>query len=83
MSETPYHGPERRAVDRGGKPPCPDCGSDDSRVIDSGMPTMQPDVYLRRRACVGCGHRWTTYEHNSRAHTTSGVHRPPPTRYAV
>jgi hypothetical protein len=39
MSETPYHGPERRAVDRGGKPPCPDCGSDDSRVIDSGMPT--------------------------------------------
>lgn len=40
---------------------CPFCSSDDGRVIDS-RPIEAADVIRRRRACKGCGKRFTTYE---------------------
>lgn len=43
---------------------CPFCGHDDSKVIDS---RDSPDGVRRRRECMGCGLRFTTYE---RVHTT-------------
>lgn len=50
--------------ERGGKPPCPRCHSDRSRVIDSDVEyvTAPDDVYLRQRACLACGRRWITAE---------------------
>ena len=38
---------------------CPSCNHDDSRVIDS---RDSGDGIRRRRVCVGCGRRFTTYE---------------------
>lgn len=38
---------------------CPYCGSDDSKVIDS---RDVNDGVRRRRQCLGCGLRFTTYE---------------------
>lgn len=40
---------------------CPMCGAEDTRVIDS-RPADQGTAIRRRRACAGCGHRFTTYE---------------------
>lgn len=40
---------------------CPICGAGDTRVIDS-RPADQGAAIRRRRACVECGHRFTTYE---------------------
>lgn len=40
---------------------CPMCGVEDTRVIDS-RPGDQGTTIRRRRACSGCGHRFTTYE---------------------
>ena len=40
---------------------CPFCGHTDSRVIDS-RPTDEDSRIRRRRECVGCGKRFTTYE---------------------
>ena len=40
---------------------CPMCGVEDTRVIDS-RPADQGTAIRRRRACVECGHRFTTYE---------------------
>lgn len=40
---------------------CPDCGSDDDKVIDS-RPAEDHTAVRRRRACRGCGHRFTTFE---------------------
>ena len=38
---------------------CPECGCDDSKVIDS-RPTE--NKVRRRRECIKCGFRFTTYE---------------------
>lgn len=58
----------RRKYDRSSKPPCPQCESDRSLVIDSGPDRIPapPDVFPRRRRCSDCGARWYTYEHNYR-----------------
>lgn len=40
---------------------CPYCSHDDSRVIDS-RPTDDGESIRRRRECVKCGRRFTTYE---------------------
>ncbi len=44
---------------------CPFCGAEDSRVIDS---RNAGDGIRRRRQCLDCGSRFTTYE---RAHSTN------------
>lgn len=40
---------------------CPFCGADDSKVIDSRLAT-EGDSIRRRRSCVECNERFTTYE---------------------
>ena len=40
---------------------CQFCGCDDSKVIDS-RPTDDGFTIRRRRECIGCGRRFTTYE---------------------
>ena len=40
---------------------CPSCESVDSKVIDS-RSADDGEVIRRRRECLGCGHRFTTYE---------------------
>ena len=40
---------------------CPFCGADDSKVIDSRLST-EGDSIRRRRSCVECNERFTTYE---------------------
>lgn len=40
---------------------CPFCGCDESKVIDS-RPTDENERIRRRRECVECGKRFTTYE---------------------
>ena len=40
---------------------CPFCGQSDSKVLDS-RPTDDGAVIRRRRECVGCNARFTTYE---------------------
>lgn len=40
---------------------CPKCGVQDDKVIDS-RASREGSVIRRRRECVGCGHRFTTYE---------------------
>ena len=40
---------------------CPFCGQTDSRVIDS-RPTDEDSRIRRRRECIGCAKRFTTYE---------------------
>lgn len=37
---------------------CPECGGE-SRVL---MVRKRHGKYVRRRACLDCGHRWTTVE---------------------
>lgn len=39
---------------------CPFCRHDETKVIDSR--TSQPSVIRRRRECLRCGRRFTTYE---------------------
>jgi transcriptional repressor NrdR len=38
---------------------CPKCGSEDSKVIES---RDTGEAVRRRRECLNCGARWTTYE---------------------
>lgn len=38
---------------------CPACGSDKSGVIDTRRRSL---ALKRRRKCIDCGERWTTYE---------------------
>ncbi len=45
---------------------CPKCSHDDDKVIDS-RASGDGMVIRRRRMCVGCGHRFTTYEEIVRA----------------
>lgn len=40
---------------------CPYCGKQDSKVVDS-RPAEDRDSIRRRRECLGCGKRFTTYE---------------------
>lgn len=40
---------------------CPKCGHVDDKVIDS-RSVRSGDVIRRRRSCLACGHRFTTYE---------------------
>ena len=40
---------------------CPVCGAADSKVIDS-RPLDDDSRIKRRRECIACGHRFTTYE---------------------
>ncbi|MFM9085312.1 MAG: transcriptional regulator NrdR [Acidimicrobiia bacterium] len=40
---------------------CPACGCDDTKVIDSRVSEEGISV-RRRRSCLDCGHRFTTYE---------------------
>jgi len=40
---------------------CPFCGADDSKVVDSRL-SSEGDAIRRRRKCVECNERFTTYE---------------------
>ncbi len=40
---------------------CPFCGYEESKVIDS-RPTDEGERIRRRRECISCGKRFTTYE---------------------
>ena len=40
---------------------CPFCGFEESKVIDS-RPTDEGEKIRRRRECIACGKRFTTYE---------------------
>lgn len=40
---------------------CPKCGFEESKVVDS-RPSENNDAIRRRRECVRCGYRFTTYE---------------------
>lgn len=40
---------------------CPKCGFDESKVVDS-RPSENNEAIRRRRECVRCGMRFTTYE---------------------
>jgi transcriptional regulator NrdR family protein len=42
-------------------PRCPECGFSVSRVLQARSPG-QGDDFKRRRECLGCGTRFTTYE---------------------
>lgn len=46
---------------RGIKMKCPFCNYEESKVIDS-RPTDEGEKIRRRRECVACGKRFTTYE---------------------
>src|SRR5438132_7528106 len=45
---------------------CPKCGCQDDKVIDS-RASREGATIRRRRECIGCGHRFTTYEEIERA----------------
>jgi transcriptional repressor NrdR len=40
---------------------CPFCGNDDDRVVDT-RASKEGQAIRRRRECLGCGKRFTTYE---------------------
>jgi transcriptional repressor NrdR len=40
---------------------CPYCGADDDKVVDS-RPADEGAAVRRRRECLGCNRRYTTYE---------------------
>src|SRR5215510_11050772 len=40
---------------------CPKCGRQEDKVIDS-RTSREGATIRRRRECLGCGHRFTTYE---------------------
>lgn len=44
---------------------CPYCGHKESKVVDS-RPAEEYDSIRRRRECLGCGKRFTTYENVER-----------------
>ena len=45
----------------GRKMRCPKCGCEESKVVDS-RPSENNDAIRRRRECIRCGCRFTTYE---------------------
>ena len=44
---------------------CPSCAFRDSAIYDSRPIRDAIDGVWRRRRCLGCDHRWTTYERNT------------------
>ena len=40
---------------------CPSCGQTESKVVDS-RPSEDGSTIRRRRECLDCGRRFTTYE---------------------
>ncbi len=44
---------------------CPYCSSENDRVLDS-RPAQDGTAIRRRRECIACGNRWTTYEYIER-----------------
>jgi len=50
-----------KAAESGGCMRCPYCGHEDSRVVDT-RTTEEGSIVRRRRECLGCGRRFTTYE---------------------
>ena len=40
---------------------CPECGCLEDKVVDS-RATKEGEGVRRRRECLNCGHRFTTYE---------------------
>jgi len=40
---------------------CPKCGGQDDKVVDS-RSSREGATIRRRRGCIACGHRFTTYE---------------------
>lgn len=44
---------------------CPFCGNEDQRVLDS-RPAREGEAIRRRRECVGCNRRFTTFEEPER-----------------
>src|SRR5688572_15029920 len=40
---------------------CPFCGHEDQKVLDS-RPARDGEAIRRRRECIGCGRRFTTFE---------------------
>jgi transcriptional repressor NrdR len=53
---------------------CPYCGKDDDKVIDS-RSSEGGKVIRRRRECVGCARRFTTYERVEQTHRLMVVKR--------
>jgi len=45
---------------------CPKCGCQDDKVIDS-RSSREGATIRRRRECIGCGYRFTTYEEVERS----------------
>jgi transcriptional repressor NrdR len=45
---------------------CPACGHDEDKVVDS-RTTKEGEAIRRRRECLKCGKRFTTYEYIERA----------------
>ena len=45
---------------------CPACGHDEDKVVDS-RTTKEGEAIRRRRECLQCGRRFTTYEYIERA----------------
>jgi transcriptional repressor NrdR len=45
---------------------CPQCGYMEDKVVDS-RTTKEGEAIRRRRECLGCGKRYTTYEYIERA----------------
>ena len=41
---------------------CPACGHDEDKVVDS-RSTKENSAIRRRRECIACAHRFTTYEY--------------------
>jgi transcriptional repressor NrdR len=48
---------------------CPFCGHKEDRVVDS-RSTRDDEAVRRRRECLGCGARYTTYEYVERSPVT-------------
>lgn len=47
---------------------CPDCHKSDSKVVESRDSNTELSGIRRRRQCLACGHRFTTYERIEPAH---------------
>ena len=58
---------------------CPYCACQDTRVIDS-RDSRDLEAVRRRRQCVACGKRWTTYERFERPEPVSYTHLTLPTK---
>jgi len=43
---------------------CAHCGYKDSKVMDSRFQAGPQEAVWRRRECLSCAKRWTTYERN-------------------